>query len=115
MPYIKPSPNREAIDPHVQPLSENINNVGDLNYAVTRLVLRYILAKGLNYEDVNAAMGVFVASMLEMYRRVGVTYESLKLFQNGDVLEYTELDGLIRQMQRALPSKHVADETQAHG
>lgn len=115
MPYVKPVPNREAIDPHIQPLSENINDVGDLNYAMTRLALRFILAKGLNYEQINATMGVFLAAVLEMYRRVGVPYEKLKIFQNGDVPEYTELNGLIRMKQRVLPSQHAADETQVHG
>ena len=115
MPYIKPSPNREAIDPHIQPLSDNIESAGDLNYAITRLTMRYLLAKGVNYEDINASLGVLLASCLEVYRRVGTAYENLKIFQNGDVPEYAELDGLIRQMQRALPSKHVSDDTQVHG
>lgn len=115
MPYIKPIPNREAIDPNIPALSEQIKDVGDLNYAITRLALRFILDQGLNYTDLNATMGVALCALLEVYRRVGVKYEDLKIFQNGDVPEYAELDEMIRSMQRQLPTVHVPDNDQAHG
>jgi hypothetical protein len=114
MPYIQEIA-REAIDPHIQAISENVHTVGDLNYVATRLALKFLIGQGLNYSDLNATMGMFICAMLEMYRRVGITYENLKLKQNGDVPEYAELEAQIRQMSQRLPANHAADASQAHG
>jgi len=114
MPYVN-EPTREALDPFVRELFTRIEGVGDLNYVITRLVMHHLLVQGVNYEDINASLGVLVASMLEIYRRVGASYETLKIFQNGDVPEYAELDNLIKKIQRTLPTTHVADATQVHG
>ncbi len=90
MPYIK-EPNREAIDPHIQPLTEQIANVGDLNYAITRVFMRFLLAKGVNYENINAVSGVLQKALVEFDARVARPYEDLKLKQNGDVPEYSDV------------------------
>ncbi len=115
MPYILPEPNREVIDPNIQPLAEQITNVGDLNYAITRLVGKFLLANGLKYDNVNAVAGVLQKVLAEFDARVTRPYEDLKIFQNGDIPEYSEIGGLIREMKRALPAVHVPDTIQVHG
>lgn len=115
MPYIKPEPNREAIDPHIQPLFDNIADVGDLNYTITRLAMKYLLAKGLNYANMNSVAGVLQKVLAEFDERVVRPYEDLKIKQNGDVPEYSEAECLIRDMGRLLPADHAPDTIQAHG
>jgi len=114
MPYTKPS-NREIIDPLIQPLAEQIHSPGDLNYAITRLFMQVLLAKGINYENINAVAGVLQKALAEFDERVTRPYEDLKLKQNGDVPEYSEASSRISQMGRALPANHAPDTIQAHG
>ena len=115
MPYIKPEPNREAIDPHLQPLADSIGDVGDLNYAITRIAAKYLLAKGLRYDQINDVSGVLQKVAAEFDDRVTRPYEDLKIFQNGDIPEYVQIETEIREQQRALPAQHVSDPEQVHG
>ena len=114
MPYIKPE-HREQIDPHVQSLIDNVHDTGDLNYVITTLVVKYLLGKGLSYDQINAVSGVLQKVAAEFDMRVTRPYEDLKIFQNGDIPEYGQVASLIREMQRALPATHVADSEQVHG
>lgn len=114
MPYIKPE-HREAIDPHIQSLTENITDTGDLNYVITTLVVKYLLSKGLNYDHINAVAGVLQKVSAEFDVRVTRPYEELKIFQNGDIPEYSQIEALIRKMQQTLPATHVPDNDQVHG
>lgn len=114
MPYIKPE-NREAIDPHVVSLNENIHDTGDLNYAITTLVVKYLLSKSLNYDHINSVAGVLQKVAAEFDVRVTRPYEDLKIFQNGDIPEYGQVEALIRRMQQQLPATHVPDNEQVHG
>ena len=92
MPYIKPE-DRKKLDADIQILSTNVNTVGDLNYVFSRLAAIFLLQKGLNYENINAVAGVFDAAGKEFYRRVAVSYEQIKIYENGDVPEYSEIAG----------------------
>lgn len=114
MPYIKPE-RREAIDPHVQSLVETIEDTGDLNYAITTLAVKYLLAKGLSYDHINSVAGVLQKVVAELDVRVTRPYEDLKIFQNGDISVYGEVEILIRRMQQKLPATHVPDDEQVHG
>jgi hypothetical protein len=114
MPYIA-DPNRETLDPFIEELSQYIENTGDLNYVVTRLALKHLLSLGLNYGNFDAVIGVFLCAQAEMYRRVGAVYEELKIKQNGDVPEYSQIETQIRRQAMQLPIKHAADTEQAHG
>lgn len=96
MPYIKPD-DRKAIDMGVEMLSEHIKNVGDLNYAITRLAARYLLSKGLCYEQINAVAGVLQKVAAEFDDRVTRSYEDLKIFENGDIPEYSQIEDMINQ------------------
>lgn len=114
MPYVD-EPNRETLDPFIEELGDHVGSVGDLNYIVTRLTLKHLIRQGLNYGNFDAEMGMFLCALLEMYRRVGVIYEDLKIVQNGDVPEYAEIERTVRAMGRRLPAQHAADASQVHG
>lgn len=79
MPYI-PEERRFALAGGVEPCSP-----GELNYAVTCLVWRFIQRFGLGYATINAVVGVLECAKLELYRRVAAPYEDDKIVQNGDV------------------------------
>jgi len=114
MPYVN-EPDRELLDPFIEELGQHVVSVGDLNYIVTRLTLKHLIRQGITYANFNAEMGMFLCALLEMYRRVGVIYEDLKIKQNGDVEEYTQIEKLVRDAGRRLPANHAPDVDQAHG
>ena len=114
MPYIHES-SREAIDPHIAPLAEQLHSPGDLNYAITRVLMQWLLDKGIDYGNINSVAGVLQKVQAEFDERVTRPYEDLKLKQNGDVPEYSEANAQISQLGRALPANHAADTIQAHG
>lgn len=59
-------------------------DAGELNYAVTILVRRY-LGRTPRYADYNEAVGALESAKLELYRRMVAPYEDEKIKQNGDV------------------------------
>ena len=62
---------------------------GQLNYAITTTVDRFLDQEGVSYASLNAAIGVLECAKLELYRRVAAPYEDIKCAENGDV--YTPL------------------------
>jgi len=84
MPYIdQDTRNRLAFDT-VAPSS-----AGELNYAITRLVLKRLGAQP-RYEDFNAAIGALECAKLELYRRMISPYEDKTIVENGDVYPAAE-------------------------
>lgn len=81
MPYISKS-RRTALEPSGKP-----ETAGELNYAVTRLVDRYLSEKGLRYQNINEAIGVLECAKLELYRRIAAPYEDKKIQEEGDVYQ----------------------------
>ena len=73
------------IDASVEKAIEYINDSGQLNYAITRLVHLY-LTEEYNYSRLNETIGVLECAKLELYRRVVAVYEESKIEQNGDVV-----------------------------
>jgi hypothetical protein len=92
MPYIDQDL-RSILDRHVDGLAEQIDTVGELNYAVTRLVLGLIKKVGLNYNSLSLIMGTLYLIPLEIYRRIGVPYEDRKIKANGDIREVIQFNG----------------------
>lgn len=84
MPYIK-NGDRPNIDAAVLELAEHIDNEGDLNYAITKLLLRYLSEKGRRYATLNTIMGILSCVANEFYRRVVAPYEDKKIQENGDI------------------------------
>ncbi len=58
---------------------------GELNYALTRMVLDYIGRKGRNYNNINDVLGALEGCKLEFYRRYVSEYEDQKIDTNGEV------------------------------
>lgn len=89
MPYVKPE-KRALLDPVLKQLLELVRKdkgveVGDLNYAITRILLAYLDRQGLKYENINAVIGVLECAKQEFYRRIAGPYEDKKKKLNGDV------------------------------
>jgi hypothetical protein len=87
MPYIKQE-DRKAIDKNLKEFFNaiEIDTAGELNYVITRVVLRFIRRNGVfRYQDINDAIGALVGATLELYRRLVGPYENKKAKENGDV------------------------------
>lgn len=82
MPYIKQE-RRDAILNGARP-----QDAGELNFAITALVDRYLEDKGdIRYAHVNEVVGALDCAKLELYRRVAVPYEDKKIAEAGDVYQ----------------------------
>lgn len=79
MPYIDPEKRIAAIAMPETP--------GELNYAITKLVIGYVQRKGLSYSVINDVLGALSGAGQEFYRRMAVPYENAKLAVNGDVYD----------------------------
>jgi len=77
MPYIKPE-NRKAA-------AKQPGGAGELNFAITKIVHKFINNNGLSYSTLNTALGVLECAKLELYRMVAVPYEDIKIIQNGPI------------------------------
>jgi hypothetical protein len=82
VPYI-PEDARDRIDGGGRPESE-----GELNYAITKLVDRYLADRGgVRYAAINEVIGALECAKLELYRRIAAPYEDGKIDQAGDVYD----------------------------
>ena len=84
MPYIGMD-KRTAIDRAVGELDLLMEDEGELNYAITRLVDMWAAFPERTYQSLNAVIGVLECVKLELYRRVVAPYEDEKKEANGDV------------------------------
>jgi len=80
MPYIKEE-DREDLQ-YVRAL-----DAGQLNFQITSIVDTYLTTKGVNYGNINEAIGVLECAKLELYRRIASPYEDIKLRDNGEVYD----------------------------
>jgi len=58
---------------------------GELNFVITKLIVKYLQDAKLNYQHINDVLGALEGAKMEFYRRVVVPYEDMKCDQNGDV------------------------------
>jgi hypothetical protein len=79
MPYIKQE-RREAIASGDAP-----KDAGELNFALTSIVDKYLQNKGLRYAHINEVVGALECAKLELYRRIAIPYEDQKIKESGDV------------------------------
>jgi hypothetical protein len=77
MPYIKQQHRLRA--------EQNPETLGDLNYAITQTILRYLRRDRLSYDRIAMITGVLENVKQEFYRRVASPYEDKKIEENGDV------------------------------
>lgn len=80
MPYITQD-DRVRLDINGDPIS----TPGELNYAITKLLDKYLITKGLTYTHINDCLGALQGASMEFYRRVAVSFEEGKMKVNGDV------------------------------
>jgi hypothetical protein len=58
---------------------------GELNYAITRLLVVYAATHGLSYDTIADCISSCEGAKLEFYRRIAGPYEDAKMRENGDV------------------------------
>ena len=61
-------------------------NPGELNYIISTIINSYLLSSNkLNYGRINECIGVLECVKQEVYRRIAIPYEDIKIEENGDV------------------------------
>jgi hypothetical protein len=80
MPYIKELDRLGIEDGYIEP-----ETPGQLNFAFTMYIKRYIQQRGSSYETFNDILGALEGCRMEFYRRVVAPYEDEKIKENGDV------------------------------
>lgn len=80
MPYIQQGDRIGLDNDYRKPRS-----AGELNYALTGIVLEYIEGKGEGYQTYCDIEGVLGHISKELYRRRVAPYEEVKIKENGDV------------------------------
>jgi hypothetical protein len=84
MPYI----HKDARDDLRYKLSYSgraIQNAGELNYMITKLIDEYITIHKKSYSVLNEVIGALECAKIELYRRIAAPYEDIKISENGDV------------------------------
>lgn len=79
MPYIHKTDREQIVN------GRDIETAGELNFVISTLINQYLVNKGKNYSNINEAIGVLECAKLELYRRVALPYEDIKIEANGDV------------------------------
>ena len=91
MPYIQEEV-REALDSHIDRLADALDNEGECNYAISRLLcMSHKIDVAPKYSKINKIVGILECIKLEFYRRLSL-YEQAKIEENGDVNEYCEFE-----------------------
>lgn len=89
----------------VRPIA--IDDVGELNFAITILINEYVKRRPLKYAVLNDVVGVLASAMAEFQRRVVAPYEDRKLVENGDVYDCTTDLLLPKETDDAEPDKQA--------
>lgn len=85
MPYIDPT-RRPEIEGKAFGLGNKcVQTAGELNFAITKVLLGFLKYTGTSYTTLNEVIGVLECVKQELYRRVVVPYEEEKREENGDV------------------------------
>ena len=84
MPYIKQK-RRDALAHTLGPKPDTPQNAGELNYAITMLLIQYWEDFGNRYQAFNDISGACTEALAEFRRRVASRYEDQKILENGDV------------------------------
>ena len=87
-------------------------NPGELNYALTRVALKYLDVSMGKYEDHAAVVAAFECAKLEFYRQMVAPYEDHKRAEHGDVYPTKRVVEL--GLLSATPDPKVADRNRDH-
>lgn len=82
MPYVDLERRRELVVEGRPPAC-----AGELNFDLSQTVDLYILTQGMCYSTINDVIGVLECLKMEVYRRIAVPYEDVKIATNGDVFD----------------------------
>lgn len=66
---------------------ESPHTTGELNYAITRLLIEYVKGRGMSYQTLAEAKAACTDARDEFQRRVVAPYEDRAAARNGDVYE----------------------------
>jgi hypothetical protein len=81
MPYIR----EEDQKPFAQLMEEidtaDVQTPGELNFLITKLMVRYMRVNGCRYQQMNDVVGVLESAKAEFQRRVVNPYEDQKAFE----------------------------------
>lgn len=83
MPYIKQNTRFELEN-------RSVSNAGEFNFIVTSLIDDYLENHGLSYDTINTIIGAMECAKLELYRRIAVPYENIKIKENGDAYLWSQ-------------------------
>lgn len=84
MPYIEEE-TRKKLNPTIDSLSNEISTLGELNYCITDLCLKFLYKSPICYTSLNEIIGLLECVKFEFYRRMLTVYEDKKCAVNGDV------------------------------
>ncbi|MCK4830110.1 hypothetical protein KA005_81080 [bacterium] len=87
MPYIKQS-RRDELDDDIENLLVSLGcgaSAGDYSYSISMLIHHYTASYGLNYKNLNAAVGILECAKQEFIRKVVSPYEDEKIAENGAI------------------------------
>lgn len=87
MPYIIQQ-RRKALNRSIKPLAISVETDGDLNYAITSLVVAFIKKNGISYSVLARVIGTLTLVTHELQRRLIAPYEDHKIVENGDIEGY---------------------------
>ncbi len=97
MPYIDKD-RREVLDFSLRSIVADCRDWGEVNYAITTIAVGFLLRLGLSYATINAAIGCFACAKEEFYGRVAGPYEERKIYENGDIRVYKEIEEVTHEM-----------------
>lgn len=80
MPYIEP-----GLRPYIDKGGAKPRTKGELNYAITRLMVQFVKERGISYHVISDAIAAAQDAADEMKRRVLGPYEDVACARNGDV------------------------------
>lgn len=83
MPYIKPR-KRKHFEHFAGEAVYFIDSPGDLNYFITKIIVKYAHLAHPHYNRLNSVIGVLESVKQEFYRRIIAPYEEQKSRENGD-------------------------------
>ena len=90
MPYIKDKDKLEMNDA-INDLLMFIRSKGDLNYAISELVGKLIVATGISYTNMSEKIDAVHDAECELRRRLLDPYEDKKIIENGDVPSFKSI------------------------
>ncbi len=85
MPYIKQE-RREALSNY-----DRLRTAGELNYQITKVLIKYLKGQGLSYQTCNDVVGALDNAKHEFQRRIQDSYEDQAIERNGDVYDLQDL------------------------